>query len=384
MAAEARAIELRQQGIEVISLAAGEPDFDTPERIKDAARRALDAGLTKYTPTSGTRELREAIRLKLKSENELDYDLAEIVASAGGKQAAANVIAALFDEGDEVIIPTPAWVSYAAMVALSGATPKLVPTREADGFILSAEQLRGALGPNSRGIIINSPGNPTGAVYQTSQLLALAEVILEAGLWLLSDDVYEHMVYDGVAPHPFTIEPRLRERGIIVNSLSKTYAMTGWRLGFAAGPREVMGAMGRLQGQNSGNPNSITQAAAVEALTGPKDELRTMMEEFRSRRSFVVERVRSLPGFELPHVPAGSFYVFPKVSALFGLKWKGAVARSGDELADMLLAEARVALVGGTDFGFPEHVRISYANSIANLKTAFERIENALRALGTK
>jgi aspartate aminotransferase len=384
MAAEARAIELRQQGIEVISLAAGEPDFDTPERIKDAARRALDAGLTKYTPTSGTRELREAIRLKLKSENELDYDLAEIVASAGGKQAAANVIAALFDEGDEVIIPTPAWVSYAAMVALSGATPKLVPTREADGFILSAERLRGALGPNTRGIIINSPGNPTGAVYQAPQLRALAEVILEAGLWLLSDDVYEHMVYDSVAPHPFTIEPRLKERGIIVNSLSKTYAMTGWRLGFAAGPREVMGAVGRLQGQNSGNPNSITQAAAVEALTGPKDELRTMMEEFRSRRSFVVARVRSLPGLELPHVPAGSFYVFPKVSALFGLKWKGGVVRSGDELADMLLAEARVALVGGTDFGFPEHVRISYANSIANLKTAFERIETALRALGAK
>jgi aspartate aminotransferase len=384
MAAEARAIELRQQGIDVISLAAGEPDFDTPERIKMAARRALDAGLTKYTPTSGTRELKEAIRLKLKTENDLDYDLAEIVACAGGKQAAANVIATLFDEGDEVIIPTPAWVSYAAMVALSGATPKLVPAREADGFILSAEQLRRALGPNTRGIIINSPANPTGAVYQAPQLLALAEVILQAGLWLLSDDVYEHMVYEGVAPHPFKVEPRLRERGVIVNSLSKTYAMTGWRIGFAAGPREVISAVGRLQGQNSGNPNSITQAAAVEALTGPKDELRAMMAEFRSRRSFVVDRVRSLPGFELAHAPAGSFYVFPKVSALFGLRWRGGLVRSGDELAEMLLSEARVALVGGTDFGFPEHVRISYANSLTNLKAAFDRIEDALKALGAK
>jgi aspartate aminotransferase len=241
-----------------------------------------------------------------------------------------------------------------------------------------------SLRPRTRGIIINSPSNPTGAVYQPAQLLALAEVILDAGLWLISDDVYEHMVYDGPAPHPFKLEPRLKERGIVVNSLSKTYAMTGWRIGFAAGPREVMTAMGRLQGQNSGNPNSITQAAAVEALTGPKDEFKRMIEEFRARRSFVVDRVRRLPGFELPHMPAGSFYVFPKVSALLGLKWTGGVILNGDELADMLLTEARVALVGGTDFGFPEHVRISYANSMANLTAAFDRIETALHALGAK
>jgi aspartate aminotransferase len=384
MAAEARAIELRLQGVDIISLAAGEPDFDTPERIKNAARRALEAGMTKYTPTSGTRQIKEAIQSKLKSENNLEYDLTEIVASAGGKQAAANVIGTLFDEGDEVIIPTPAWVSYSAMVALSGATPKLAATREEDGFLLSAEGLRRALTPKTRGIIINSPSNPTGAVYDADQLRALSEVVLEAGLWLISDDVYEHMVYDGVAPHPIAANPRLKEQGIIVNSLSKTYAMTGWRIGFAAGPRELMNAMARLQGQNSGNPSSISQAAAVEALTGPKDELVTMMEEFRARRSFVVERVRSLPGFALAQMPKGSFYVFPKVSALFGLKWKGGVLQSGDDVADLLLSEARVALVGGIDFGFPEYVRISYANSMANLKAAFDRIESALRALGAR
>ncbi len=382
MAAEARATQMREQGVDVISLAAGEPDFDTPERIKNAARKALEAGLTKYTATTGTRELKEAIRFRLKADTGLEYELSEIVASAGGKQAASNVINTLFDEGDEVIIPTPAWVSYAAMVELSGATPKFVPTREEDGFILTPNQLRSVLNSRSRGIILNSPCNPTGAVYNEEQLRALSQVILEAGLWVISDDVYSNMVYDGVAPHLFCVEPRLRERGIIVNSLSKTYAMTGWRVGFAVGPREVMSAVGRLQSQNSGNPNSIAQAAAVEALTGPQDEVKLMMEEFRRRRALVVERVRALPGFALTHPPAGAFYVFPKVAKLLGAVWNNITLNSGDQLADMLLERAHVAVVGGTDFGFPDHIRISYANSIPKLNAAFDRIEQVLRTLG--
>ncbi len=381
MAAEARATELKEAGVDVVSLAAGEPDFDTPERIKEAARKAMAAGQTKYTPASGTSKFKQALCLKLKRDNGLDYEPAEVMGSAGGKQGAFNTIATLFDEGDEVIIPTPAWVSFAEMVRLSGAEPKLVPASEKEGFRLTAQDLRNALTPKSRGIILNSPCNPTGAVYGEEHLRSISRVLLEASLWVLSDDVYEHMAYDGGVAHLFRIEPRLKEHGIVLNSLSKTYAMTGWRVGMVAGPREVIGAVARLQGQNSGNPNSIAQAAAIEALTGPQDEVGTMVAEFRTRRNFVVDRVRSLPGFSLPNVPDGAFYAFPSVTPLLSAKWKGTELKDGDGVARMLLDEAQVALVGGTDFGAPEHVRISYATSMANLAEAFNRIERAVRKL---
>jgi len=381
MAAEARATELKAAGVDIISLAAGEPDFDTPERIKDAARRALTDGMTHYTPVSGTAALKEAIRVKLKRDNGLDYEPAEILASAGGKQAEANVIAALFDEGDEVIIPTPAWVSFVAMVNLSGAEAQLVRCAEERGFLLDPKQLRNAITPRTRGIILNSPSNPTGAVYSSEQLAALARILLDAGIWVMSDDVYEHIVYDGAVPHIFQIEPRLKTRGIVFNSLSKAYAMTGWRIGFAAGPREAIGAATRLQSQNSGNPNSITQAAAIEALTGPQEEIHTMMAEFRARRELVVERVRRLDSFRLPNVPQGAFYVFPNIAALIGASLNGTKITDGNTLAELILNEAHVALVGGNDFDAPEHVRMSYATSLANLNQAFDRIEELLRRL---
>ncbi len=381
MAAETRAIEMKAQGIDVISLAAGEPDFDTPERIKQAALRALAAGKTKYTPVGGVRELKEAIREKLKRDSALDYDVTEVMASAGAKQAEANIIATLFDEGDEVIIPAPAWVSFVAMVKLSGAEPKLVPCPESKGFLLAPEELRKALTPRTRGIILNSPSNPTGAVYRAGELAELAGALVQAGIWVLSDDVYEHIVYDGPAPHIFQIEPRLKPRGIAMNSVSKTYAMTGWRLGYVAGPREVIAAAHRLQGQNSGNPSSITQAAAIEALSGPQDEVGVMVGEFRRRRALVVERVRALAGFSLPNVPAGAFYAFPNVSALLGSRYAGRAIADGDQLADFLLAEARVAAVGGGDFGAPDHIRFSYAVSAENLNRAFDRIAAALKKL---
>ncbi len=381
MAAEARATELKEAGVDVISLAAGEPDFDTPERIKEAARRAMAVGQTKYTPVGGTSRLKEAICLKLRRDNGLDYEASQVMASAGAKQGAFNVIATLFDEGDEVIIPTPAWVSFAEMVRLSGAQPKLVRAAEAQSFRLTAQDLRGALNSKSRGIIINSPCNPTGAVYREEHLRALSQVLLEAGIWVLCDDVYEHMTYASRAPHLFKIEPGLKERGIVLNSLSKTYAMTGWRLGIVAGPREVVAAVARLQGQNSGNPNSIAQAAAVEAIGGPQDEVAAMIAEFRARRNFVVERVRSLPGFSLPNVPDGAFYAFPNVTLLLSVKWKDAPLTDGDGVARMLLDEAQVALVGGNDFGASEHVRISYATSMANLREAFDRIERVVRKM---
>ncbi|MFZ0890195.1 MAG: pyridoxal phosphate-dependent aminotransferase [Candidatus Binataceae bacterium] len=381
LAADARANEMKAAGIDVIPLAAGEPDFDTPERIKEAARRALAAGKTKYTAVTGIRELKEAICLKLRRDNGLNYELSEIIASAGGKQAEANVIAALFDEGDEVIIPTPAWVSFVAMVQLSGAEPKLVPCSESSGFRLEPDDLRRAITPHSRGLMLNSPSNPTGAVYSADHLRALATVLADTDIWVMSDDAYEHIAYDGCPPHLFKIEPALKSHGIAFNTLSKTYAMTGWRIGFAAGPREVIGAAGRLQSQNSGNPNSITQFAAVEALTGPQDEVKVMVAEFAKRRDLVVERVRRLKGFKLPNVPEGAFYVLPNVSELLGIKFKGRVIGDGDAVADLILNEAHVALVGGNDFGAPDHVRISYATSTDNLNRAFDRMEQFLAKL---
>jgi aspartate aminotransferase len=381
LAADARATEMKLAGIDVISLAAGEPDFDTPENIKQAASKALAAGQTKYTAVSGTAALKNAIKLKLKRDNQLDYEPSEIIASAGAKQAEANVINALFDEGDEVIIPTPAWVSFAAMVSLAGALPKFVPCPEATGFLLEPETLRRAITPRTRGIILNSPSNPTGAVYGAEQLSAIAKVLVDADLWVMSDDVYEHIVYEGFAPHIFHLEPRLKSKGIIFNSLSKTYAMTGWRIGFAAGPKEAIAAAGRLQSQNSGNPNSITQAAAIEALTGPQDELKPMLEAFRKRNALVVERVRRIPGFKLPNVPQGAFYVFPNVTELLGSKFNGKSIDDGDQLAAYLLDEAHVSMVGGNDFGAPNHVRISYATSTENLNKAFDRVERAVAKL---
>jgi aspartate aminotransferase len=381
MAMEQRATEMKDAGVDVISLAAGEPDFDTPERIKEAARRALAAGKTKYTPVTGLRELKLAIQLKLKRDNGLDYELSEIMASAGGKQAEANLIAALFDEGDEVIIPTPAWVSFVAMVALSGAEAKLVSCPEENGFVLDPQRLRQAITPRTRGIILNSPSNPTGTAYSAGQLSELAQVLLDADLWVLSDDVYEHIVYDGPVPHIFQIEPRLKAKGFALNSLSKAYAMTGWRIGFAAGPQPAIAAAGRLQGQNSGNPSSITQAAAIEALTGPQDEIKAMMAEFRQRRELVVERVRKLPGVKLPNVPQGAFYVFPNISGLIGTRLGDKQIVDGNSFADLALNEAHVALVGGNDFGAPEHVRLSYATSVENLNAAFDRLTQLIARL---
>ncbi len=381
LAADQRAKEMRAAGIDVISLDAGEPDFDTPERIKNAARRALDAGKTKYTAVSGIPELKDAICKKLKRDNHLDYQPAEIIVSAGCKQALSNVISSLFDEGDEVIIPTPAWVSFSAMVDLSGARPVHVRCREDNGFQLTPDALRSAITPRTRGIMINSPSNPTGTVYRAGPLTEIAQVLAHSEIFVMSDDTYEHIAYDGPVPHIFQIEPRLKSRGIVFNSLSKTYAMTGWRVGFAAGPKEIIGAASRLQSQNSGNANSIAQAAALEALNGPQDEVKVMAEEFRKRRQLIVELVRATPGFALPNIPSGAFYVFPNVSALLGRSYKGKRIGDGDAFAAFLLEEAKVSTVGGNDFGAPEHIRMSYATSTEKITAAFDRIRDALKKL---
>jgi aspartate aminotransferase len=372
---------LRRQGIEVIDFGAGEPDFDTPEHIKDAAITALKQGKTKYTPVGGTAELKEAIIAKMQRENGLTYSMQEVTSNCGGKHTLYNAFHALFEAGDEVLIPAPYWVSYSDMVILTGATPKLLSTTEQTGFKITAAQLQAAITPQSKALLLNSPSNPTGAAYTEAELKQLVDVVEKSNLFVISDDVYEKFLYDSPrCPHILTLKPHLRDRVLIVNSVSKTYAMTGWRLGYAAGPKELISAIETLQSQSTSNPTSITQAAAVVALTGTQEPVGVMAKEFAKRRNYVVDRLRAMPGITCT-LPEGAFYVFPRVSAYFGAKWQDKKIASAMDLSLYLLQEAKVALVAGEGFGSPDHVRISYATSMKNLEQGLNQIETGLKRL---
>lgn len=372
---------LRRQGIEVIDFGAGEPDFDTPDHIKEAAILALKQGKTKYTPVGGTAELKEAIIAKLKRDNGLTYSLQEVTSNCGGKHTLFNAFHALFGEGDEVLIPAPYWVSYSDMVILTGGQPKLLMTSEETGFKITAAQLEAAIGPQSKALLLNSPSNPTGAAYTEDELRAIAEVVERSNLIVISDDVYEKFLYDSSqCPHILTLKPNLRDRVLITNSVSKTYAMTGWRLGYAAGPKEVIAAIETLQSQSTSNPNSITQAAAAAALTGTQEPVGAMAKEFKKRRDYVVQRLRAIPGISCT-LPEGAFYVFPRISSYFGAKWEDKTISSAMDLSMYLLQEAKVALVAGEGFGSSDHVRISYATSMANLEKGLNQIEASLKRL---
>lgn len=373
---------LRATGVEVVDFGAGEPDFDTPQRIKDAATRALAAGATKYTPVVGTKQVRDAVVAKLKRVNDLDYAVEETMVTCGGKHALYNAFQALFGDGDEVVLPAPFWVSYADMLVLAGARPKIVHAPAAQGFKLTAEQLADALDARSRGAVLNSPSNPTGAAYSQQELQALAQVLVAyPDVAIVVDDVYEMLYFDGPRPaHLLNLAPELRERTVVVNSVSKTYAMTGWRLGYAAGPVDAIRAMGTIQGQSTSNPSSLAQAAAAEALAGPQDELPPMIDEFRWRRDYVLERFGRISGVECLK-PEGAFYVFPDVSGLFPRVWRDRPLGSAGRVCEFLLAEARVALVAGDDFAAPDHIRMSYATSRDNLARGFDAIERAVATL---
>ena len=373
---------LRATGVDVIDFGAGEPDFDTPQRIKDAATRALAAGATKYTPVVGTKQVREAVVAKLKRVNDLDYAVEETMVSCGGKHSLYNAFQALFGDGDEVVLPAPFWVSYADMLVLAGATPKIVHAPASQGFKLTPEQLADALDARSRGVILNSPSNPTGAAYSQNELQALADVLVAyPDVAIVVDDVYEMLYFDGSRPaHLLKLAPELRERTVIVNSVSKTYAMTGWRLGYAAAPVDVIKAMGTIQGQSTSNPTALVQAAAAEALAGPQDELPPMVDEFRWRRDYVLERFGRLAGVSCVK-PEGAFYAFPDVSGLFPRVWRDQPLGNANRVCEFLLAEARVALVAGDDFAAPNHIRMSYATSRENLAHGFDAIERALSSL---
>jgi aspartate aminotransferase len=380
LALAARARALRAQGIDVLSFTAGEPDFDTPERVKDAAIRALREGLTKYTDAGGIPELRAAICAKLKRDSGLAYESAEVIASVGAKHTLYNICAVLVDPGDEVIVPAPYWVSYTEQVRLCDGIPVVVPTDEARGFQLDLDALRQAVTPRTKLLILNTPNNPTGAVFPRADLERVASLALERGFHVVSDECYDALAYEGRVPSIAALSPEIKARTLLVNTCSKAYAMTGWRLGFAAGPREIVKAMSDLQGQCTSNPTSIAQWAAVEALAGPQDEVAKMAGEFDRRRRVIVAGLNRIPGFRCP-MPQGAFYAFPDVSGLFGRRWNGRPLRGSADVTTFLLEAARVAVVPGADFGSDRHLRISYACGLEQIQEGLARIESACATL---
>lgn len=381
LAIDTKAKKMIADGIDVVSFGAGEPDFDTPDHIKEAAIKALKAGKTKYTPVGGIPELKNAIIAKLKRDNNLTYAPDEIIVSVGGKHALYNIAQALFEAGDEVIIPSPYWVSYPDQVLLNDATPVFIPTYEKDGFCVQPEVLEKAITPKTKAFILNSPSNPTGGAYPKSALEAIAKVLVKHNILCISDEIYEKIIYDGFQ---FTsiasLSEEIKKLTITVNGASKVYSMTGWRMGFAAGPKEVIQAMTKIQGQVTTNINAMTQWACVEALNGTQDFLKTWVGEFKKRRDYIVDRFNAIPGVSC-FKPQGAFYVFPNISFYFGKKKDGKQIQNSDDLANYLLDKALVAVVAGTGFGADGYVRLSYATSMEKIQKGLERIEKALREL---
>ena len=373
----AKARALKAAGRDVIGLSSGEPDFDTPQNIKDAAIRAIQNGDTKYTDVAGTPALRAAVAAKFKRDSGIDYKPEEIIIATGGKQVIFNALLATINPGDEAIIPTPCWVSYPDIVSLAEGTPVFVPCGQNAGFKMTGEQLEAAITPKTKWLIINNPSNPTGAAYNAEELKKLTDVLLRhPDVWIFTDDIYEKLAYDGFTPATIVqVEPRLRDRTITMNGCSKGYAMTGWRIGFAGAPLALIKAMDKLQGQSTSNTSSISQAAAVEALNGPQESISGMVEVYKRRRDMVVELLNQAPGLRC-HKPEGAFYVVPDMNGCIGKTTKGGRLISADkDFVEALLDEEGVATVHGDAFIFPGHFRISYATSDEALREACARIQ---------
>ena len=381
MTTKARA--LKAAGKDVIGLAAGEPDFDTPRNVKDAAIAAIERGETKYTDVAGTPELRDAVRLKFKRDHGIDYAREEILIATGGKQVIFNALLATINPGDEAIIPAPCWVSYPDIVSLAEGKPVIVPCGQNQGFKLRAEQLEAAITPRTKWLILNNPCNPTGAAYNAEELRPLCDVLLRhPDVWIFSDDIYEKLTYDGFKPATIVeVEPRLKSRTVTMNGCSKAYAMTGWRIGFAGAPVELTKAMDKLQSQSTSNPSSISQAAAVEALTGPQDSIEEMRKVYQRRRDMVVSMLNEAPGLRC-HKPEGAFYVFPNIAGCLGRTSKGGRKIETDtDFVFALLEEKHVAAVQGAAYGMSPYMRISYATDTASLTEACARIQEFCREL---
>ena len=372
--------DLKAKGIDIVNMTLGEPDFNTPEHVKAAACAALEENYTHYTPVGGSLSLREAISDKLQKENGLAYAPADILVSNGAKQSLCNVVMALIDEGDEVIIPAPYWVSYPQMVLLAGGTPVYVETGIEQGFKMTPEQLEKAITPRTRMLILCSSSNPTGAVYSKEELNALAEVVLRhEDVLVVSDEIYEHLNYVGAHASIATVEG-MRERTVIINGVSKAYAMTGWRIGFLAAPKWIVSACSMLQGQYTSGPCSVSQKAAEEAWRGSQACVEEMRQAFERRRNLLVSLLREIPGLEV-NVPDGAFYLFPKCSSYFGKSDGTNVINTSTDLAMYLLEQGHVAVVGGDAFGAPEYFRLSYATSEEKIKEAAKRMAEALALL---
>lgn len=376
LAMDAKAKAMKSEGKDIVNFGVGEPDFDTPDNIKEAAIKAIKSGFTKYTPAAGTVQLKDAIINKLKADNGLTYTQGEVIVSCGAKHSLYNIAQAIYGPGDEVIIPAPYWVSYPDQVLLNDATPVIVQTHESDSFMLRAEALRAKITKKTKAIILNSPSNPTGLTYDRQTLEAIAQIAVENNLYVISDEIYEKLIYDGGEHLSIaSLGKEIFERTIVVNGLSKSHAMTGWRIGYAAGPAAIIKAMSNIQGQSTSNPTSIAQAAAVEALNGPQDFIGVMRAEFEKRRNYIVGELNKMPGVSCL-MPTGAFYAFPNTSKLYGGKVKNST-----ELSMYLLDEAMVACVPGEPFGADDHIRISYAVSMADIEKAVGRIRAALEKL---
>lgn len=379
LAIDSKAKKLKAEGIDVVGFGAGEPDFDTPVHIKQAAIAAIEAGFTKYTPASGTMTLKEAICAKFKKDNGLDYAPANIVISNGAKHSLVNVFQAICNPGDEVIIPAPFWVSYPEMVKLADGVPVIVYTTEEQGFKFTVDQIRQAVTAKTKAIILNSPSNPTGMVYTREELAELADLAVEKGFYVVSDEIYEKLIYDGKTHVSIaSINEKIKAQTIIVNGVSKTYAMTGWRIGYTASTPEIAKIMSNVQSYATSNPNSIAQKAAEAAISGPQDMVATMVAAFASRRDYMVKRINSMPGLSCVN-PNGAFYVMMNISQLMGKELAGLKIQSSDDFANVLLEKANVALVPGSGFGIDTHVRLSYATSQENITKGLDRIEQFLK-----
>ena len=372
IAVTSKAREMRAAGKDVIGLGAGEPDFDTPDNIKEAAIEAIRKGDTKYTAVDGTPALKKAIQAKFSRENDLSYDLDQISVGTGGKQVLYNAFMATINKGDEVIIPAPYWVSYPDIVLLAGGKPKIIKCDEKNNFKLTPEKLKKAVSKKTKWIIINSPSNPTGSGYTKDEIIALSKILMKyKNLYILSDDIYEHITYDGFKFFTIAQIEKLKSRTLTMNGVSKSYSMTGWRIGYAAGPKEIIKAMAKIQSQSTSNPTSISQAAAVEALNGTQDFILERSNSFKERRNFVVDSLNNIKGISCLS-PEGAFYVFPNCKKLLNKKTK---LKTDKDFVEKLLEKAEVAVVQGSAFGLDGYFRISYATSMENLKKAMQRIK---------
>ncbi len=373
--------ELKSKGYKIISFATGEPDFDTYGNIKEATDQAMKAGFTKYTSVEGIKELREAICMKLKRDNNLDYNSSQIIVSNGAKQALYNAFMTICEQGDEVLVPTPCYVTFPEQIKLAGGIPIYSPTKEENNFRITLEELKTKCTSRTKALILNSPNNPSGAMCKEDDLRQIADFLVDKGMWVITDEIYENIVYDEAKHISIaSFNREIKDQTIVVNGLSKSYAMTGWRVGYAAGPEEVISAMVKFQGHVTSNINSMAQKGAIEALTGPQGMIKIMCKEYARRRDYIVEKLNSIKGISCNH-PDGAFYVFPNISKLYGARLGDKIINNEMDVVNYILEEAHVAVVPGEAFNYPDHIRFTFAISIENIKEGLNRIEVAINNL---